>query len=122
MKSFAISILLTVLMLSGIVWNAIYINNVADRMNEMLSALPDVGNDDCSGAAQEIADYWEKNSLYVGLSVSYTVADRVSEQAATLCACAECNDLFGYRTALALLRDAVGDMRRLEQFSLENLM
>ena len=122
MKSFAISLLLTVLMLGGIAWNAIYVNRIANEMNTMLTELPDIGDEECLGKVQEIWDYWERNTPYVGLSVGYTVVDRISEQAATLTACASCGDLFGFRTALVLLKDAIGDMRRLEQFSIENLM
>ena len=42
--------------------------------------------------------------------------------AAVLSACAACGDLFGYRSALALLQDAIGDVRRLEKISIENLL
>lgn len=122
MKSFAISVLLLLLMLGGIALNYIYINEVADTMLEYLDTLPDVGDPACSESASAIAAYWEERVDIVGLSVGYTIVDRVSEQAATLAACAECGDLYGYRTALALLRDAIGDMRRLEGFSIGNLL
>ena len=122
MKSLLISLILFAVMLSSIAVNAIYINNVANKMNDLLAELPDIGEEGCSDATRDICDYWEKNTPYVGLSVGYTIVDRVSEQAATLSACAACNDFFGFRTALALLRDAVGDMRRLEKFSIENLL
>lgn len=122
MKSLLISLLLFSVMLGGIAANAVYINNVATEMNRLLSDLPDIGEEECSRATLDICEYWERNIPYVGLSVGYTVVDRVSEQAATLAACAACNDFFGFRTALALLQDAVGDMRRLEQFSIGNLL
>lgn len=91
-------------------------------MISMLDALPDAEDEASPTAAREIVDFWEARADYVALSVSYNVTDRVSEQAVTLAACAACGDRHGYRTALALLRDAVGDMRRLEQFSIENLL
>lgn len=122
MKVFWISIILLTVMLSGIAWNYSYINNVANEMISMLDALPDAEDEASPTAAREIVDFWEARADYVALSVSYNVTDRVSEQAVTLAACAACGDRYGYRTALALLRDAVGDMRRLEQFSIENLL
>ncbi len=122
MRSFGISILLLLVMLGGIGYNYIYINRVADELNTKIDALPEIGAEDCPARAAEIVDYWEEHADTVGLSVGYTVVDRVSEQAATLSACAACKDLFGYQTALALLRDAVGDMRRLERFGIGNLL
>ena len=122
MKSFTAALVLLAIMLICIVWNYIYINEVFSEMNAMLDRLPDVGNEDCSTAAAAICDYWESHVDTVGLSVGYTVVDRVSEQAATMLSCASCKDLYGFRTAVALLRDALGDMRRLEDFSVGNLL
>ena len=122
MKSFLISLLLLLLLLCGIAGNAIYINHVANDMSRMTEALPDIGEEGCVEAAASLRDYWERNVPYVGLSVGYPVTDRVSEQAAVLSACAACGDLFGYRSALALLQDAIGDVRRLEKLSIENLL
>lgn len=122
MKSFLVALLLLALMLCGITCNAIYINKVANQMNQLVSALPDIGEEGCLEQALNIQQYWEQNASYVGLSVSYLITDRVSEQASVLSACAACNDFYGFRTALALLQDAIGDMRRLERFSIENLL
>lgn len=122
MKSFWISLLLLLLMLCGIAGNAVYINHVADVLNRMTEELPDLGEENCTTDAEALRDYWERNAPYIGLSVGYPVADRISEQAAVLSACAACGDFYGYRSALALLRDAIGDVRRLERFSIENLL
>ena len=122
MKSFLISLLLLVLMLAGITGNAIYINRVADTITRMLDALPAVGEEGCNVQAAALRDYWESNVPYVGLSVGYPVTDRVSEQVVVLLACAECGDFYGYCSALALLRDALGDLRRLERLTVENLL
>ena len=121
MKAFWISIALFTLLLGAIVCNYCFINRVASRLERALDAMPDVHSASCAEATRAFLAEWEKSVDLVGLSVSYPIVDRVSEQAITLVACAECGDLYGYRTALALLRDAVGDMRRLEKFSLENL-
>ncbi len=122
MRSFIIAMVLLGAMLGGIAGNYIYINEVSEQMLERLDAMPNVLEGDCSPQAAEIVEFWESHAPTVGLSVGYTVTDRVSEQAVTLSTCAACHDLYGYQTALALLRDAVGDMRRLEAFSLENLL
>lgn len=122
MKSLTVSLILLILMLICVVWNYIYINEVFDEMNRLLDELPDVSSPDCRVHAAAICDYWESRVDTVGLSVCYTVVDRVSEQAAALQACSACGDVYGFHSAVALLRDAIGDMRRLEDFSIGNLL
>lgn len=122
MKVFAVSVVLLAVMLTGILINYRYINNVADEMNTMLDAVPSFESPECVPAIQSIVSYWESQVNYVGLSVSYNITDRLSEQALTLLAAAECQDPYGFHAAMTLLRDAITDMRRLETFSLENLM
>ena len=122
MKAFIISILLALLLLGCITFNNIYINRLADRILEQLDALPTIDDNACIPQAQAILAEWDEQVECVRLSVGYPVVDRVSEQATTLLACAECGDLYGFQIALALLRDAIGDMRRLELLSVSNIL
>ena len=122
MKMFWFSAILLLTALIGVSVNYIYINEVCDTLIEQIETLPDVNDDNCLASAKHIADYWNEQVDYAGLSASYVITDRISEQTETLVACAEVGDLFGFRTALALLRDAVGDLRRLESFSIGNIL
>ncbi len=122
MKSLATTLILLVLMLGGITWNYVHINRISDELIEQIEALPDVGEEGCVEAVQTLNDYWLSHAESVEFAAGYTVVDRVSEQAVTLLACASCGDLYGYRTALALLLDAVEDMRRPESFSVGTML
>ena len=122
MKSFWIAMLLLGVTLVGIGINYIYINEVSDTLYQRIETIPSIDDPTCINAAKELCSYWESHVDTVGLSVGYTVVDRVSEQSVALAACAACKDFYGFQTALALLRDAIGDMRRLEQFSIGNLL
>ena len=122
MKSMIILLLLTACLLCGTACNAIYINDVSERLLFAIESLPSPESDDCASRINDLISFWESKIDTVCLSVSYTVADRISEHAAVLLACADCGDRFGFYSALELLRDAVGDMRRLEQFSIGNLL
>ena len=121
MKSCYISIILLITMLIGVGYNYFYINGIADKLNARIDAIPAITDPACITLTQDLQAYWEEQINIVNLSVGYTVVDRVSEQSVTLAACAACQDYYGFQTALALLRDAVGDMRRLERFSIGNL-
>ena len=117
MKGLVISIVRALLMLGTIVGNALYINKVETKMSRMLNELPEIDAEGCEEAVRELETYWSRNVRFVVLSVNFSTADRVSEEVATLAACARVGDFYGFHSALALLRDAVGDMIRMERFS-----
>jgi len=115
-------VLIPLFLISGsITANYIYINEVSDQLLAEIDAIPTPDQPDCIARTAALVDAWEEEMNTVSLSVSYTITDRISEHAATLHACASCGDRYGFYTSLALLRDAVGDMRRLERFSIGNL-
>ena len=114
MKAFRFALLLFLLMLCIIGCNALYINRLSNDLNERLGALPDIESNACLDEALRFCRDWDSKSKLVSLSVGYPVVDRITEQSALLVACAECGDLYGYRSAIALLYDAVEDLQRLE--------
>ena len=120
MKTFVVSLLLFVLMLFVILWNYFYINKTAEELLALSELLPD-SVDGALEAAQKISDFWQARMDVVGFSVGYTVLDRISEQAASLLCAAKYESDFDYRLSKALLQDTVGDMRRLEKFSIGNI-
>ncbi len=114
MKSFLVALILLCLMLGGMIFNSLYINNVVTGIEARLDALPDIGEAGCEEQTAALLRDWETQVGWVSLSVSFPVFDRISEQASLLHAAAVCGDRFGYRAAIALLYDAADDMRRLE--------
>lgn len=114
---FSISLLLLLIVIIGV--NCVYINNVANRLKNDVEALSSV---DCQKEAEALLEYWEKEEDWVGLSVGYTVVDRIKEQILLLRNAAMRGDEQGFSAARTLLLDAVEDMRRLEQFSLGSLL
>ena len=122
MKSFVITLLLLTAMLLGIISNSLYINNVVTRMEKMLDTLPAPDHPNCINQAIALQEYWSKQVKIVDLSVNYLLVDRVSEQVALLSSCAQTGDLFGYYSALALLRDALDDLGHLERLSLGSIL
>ena len=115
MRSFLITTLLLGIMLCGVAGNHLYIKEVFETLSEGLERLPDADAPDCAEEVARLSAYWDKQSELVSLSVSFVTVDRISEHMAVLLACAECGDLFGYRSAHALLLDAVSDMMRFEK-------
>ena len=121
MRAVRLSLALLVLLIAGVVWNYIYINDVFTTMNASLDAIPDLSDENCEDACLRLREQWKKHTDRVGLSVCFGVLDRVSEQVELLSSCAACGDRYGFESARTLLRDALEDMRRLERISIGNL-
>lgn len=121
MRSLIATVVLMSLMLLATAVNFIYVNAVAKKLEEMVDKLPENVNEANIDEIQQLSVEWEKHAPFVGLTVGFLTIDKLTEQTLTLLACAESGDVFGYHTALAILKDAIDDMHRLEQFSVENL-
>lgn len=121
MRAVWLSLALLLLLIVGVVWNYIYINDVFASMNASLDAIPDLSDEGCDAACLQLQEQWKKHTDRVGLSVCFGVLDRVSEQVELLRSSAACGDRYGFESARTLLRDALEDMRRLERISIGNL-
>ncbi len=121
MRSLIATIILCCVMFLAATVNFVYINRIADAMDELIDALPDINEPMCVEKVTEFCRKWEKNAPLVGLTVGFLTVDKLSEHCQTLLSCAEAGDVYGYYTALTLLQDSIDDVRRLERFSIENL-
>ena len=121
MKSLIATLILCCLMILSAVANFVYVNHLADAMEELAATLPSVDEPMCVEKADELCRMWEKHSPIVGLTVGFLTVDKLSEHCQTLRSCAEAGDVYGYYSTLTLLRDSIDDVRRLEKFSIENL-
>ncbi len=121
MKSFYMTLVLFLLLVACVAWNYLYINKVTNEMKEMLAEVGETIGAESEARAHAMVEYWDREEGYVGLSVEYSILDRVKEQALLLEHCARMGDVFGYHAAYAMLGDALEDLGRLEQFSIDNL-
>ena len=121
MKVFVLTVILLLVLVLLVGINALYINNVANRMLSRLEKLPDIDHPDCVSHARELLAFWESCADTVNLTVSFSAVDRITEQAKLLLACAEHGDALGFHSALTLLFDTVADLKRLETFDVGNL-
>ncbi len=121
MRSLIATIVLCCVMFLAATANFIYVNRIADAISEIADALPAIDDPMCAQKADELCQKWEENAPIIGLTVGFQTIDKLSEYCQTLRSCAEVGDVYGYYSALTLLKDSVDDVRRLERFSVENL-
>ena len=121
MKSMITTTVLLVTLILTVTFNFFYINSITEQMEKMIFSMPEIGTEECVAAAREIQQYLESKEAVIGLSVCFATLDRACEQTVLLVSCSEARDVYGFQSARALLLDALDDMRRAEQFSIENL-
>lgn len=121
MKSLIATIVLCGLMILATAANFVYVNHISDEMLETLSALPSINDPACLESLDALCAKWEKHAPIVGLTVGFLAVDKLTEHCQTLRSCATVGDVYGFSSTLTLLTDSIDDVRRLEQFSIENL-
>ena len=118
MKSLIATSVLFILMLGGIAANTVYVNRVADDLEQAALALPDAREADCVSAVSALQESWERRVDFIEFASGFSTVDRISEYVSALLVCASIGDVYGYYSARTLLLDAVSDMRRPENLSL----
>ena len=121
MRSLIATVILCFLMIVAAIANFIFVNHIADEMVNLADSLPHINDPLCAEKTTALSEKWEKNAPIVGLTVGFLTVDKLSEHCETLHSCAEVGDVYGYYSTLTLLKDSIDDVRRLEQFSVNNL-
>ena len=120
MRSFIITLLLLISMISVIVANAVYINATAEKIIEL--------TEDANfkkapiDALLRLESFWDENKLFVEFSVGYKSTDRISELLIDLREYVITNNLTEARRVRKLIADCASDISKLEKLSLENLL
>ena len=115
MKSFWISVGRVVVMVTTILFNAAYINNVGKDLLHELESRPQIGEAETPNRVAHLTERWEAAADLISLSANHNLVDRVGEQARAMVAAVKCGDVFGYQAAVALFRDALEDLLRPEK-------
>ena len=115
MKASVIAGVLLAVLLGLVIGNACYLENTTAHIAEMVSALPDRPLPDTPQAVESILAYAKRHKPYLGLSVHFSVIDRMQELCQSLLIYTEIGDVMNYRVTKATLADAVENMGRLEK-------
>lgn len=123
MKGCVLAAVILLLVVIGVICNALYIHHTADQLMEWVEALPDVPNpQETPHAIGQIRERLEKKVSLLGITVPYSIIDRVSEALINLEACARTDDRLQYAETLALLRDLVEEIGRTEKITVKNIL
>ena len=116
MKTFLVSMLMLGILLAAILCNAFYVRGVTEELKDELEALT------THEQAQEILKRWESEANLLGLSVSATDINDISDQLTELCTTARLNDKEAFERARALCLLGLTRIHDFERFSFLHIL
>lgn len=114
MKAFIIALLLFSLLIFGVIFNAIYINEASERLCAAVYALPEVSSPDCASAIEEVYAEWKNRRHIIELSTDLRRLTEIDTLLSTLCAAARSSDASEYDKTRAILGDLFSELRAFE--------
>ena len=120
MRSFIISLILFLCLITVISFNSIYVNRTAHEISRLVSLTS--AEDDSSEAIETLLFYWEKHHPLLSLSVSFRELDKTQELLIMLEYNYKVGNAAEFEKTKQLLYDSADDLGRLERFSIENLL
>ncbi len=121
MRSFAITLLLALVMILSVLNNSIYINRVVDEMVTVLAFEEPSASLQSPAKLEGLQIKWEKEKRRIQVSVTHLKIDTVSNLISSLLIYNEHGEWVEYKKTAALLRAALEEIRQLEKFSAENI-
>lgn len=123
MKGCILAAAILLLVLGGVIVNALFIRHTANQLFELVEALPDVPNtQETPLTIVDIRQKLEKKVPLLGITVAYTTIDRVSEALISLESFAQTGDIRQYHATLSLLIDLIEELARTEKITIENIL
>ena len=103
------------------IFNYLYINSTSDELTKLAESLS-LDDSDCLEKINELEEKWEKSYLIFSLTVSFKDLDYLGETLLALKSSAESTNALEFVRYQVLFIDAIDGVRRLERFSIINIL
>ena len=121
MQSLVTALIIFLALCIAMVFNYLYINKTADELSALTEEIS-LEDADCHQKISELEKKWEKSSYIFSLSVSFKDIDYLGENLLALKSSAENKNQLEFERYRALVIDAIDGVRRLEKFSIINIL
>ena len=121
MKTFITTMIIFCITIVFIIWNSMYITNLANDFCNRLESL-DTGDNGLSKKLSDISDKWEHSKRFVQISISHTEIELITDMMSSIQVYAKAGELSDYEQTRQLLLNSFNEMRLLEKLSLINIL
>ena len=118
MRSIIISIILFSLLLAGILLNSFVVHRISNTLISFAKEL----DDPCDKDMDSLVTYWNKNRIWLGLSIPATYLDTIEKTLISMNSAYSSGNIPEYRKNLDLFKQAVYSIYKSERISLENIL
>ncbi len=116
MKPFIFSMLVVVLMVTLILFNAFYIKKVTEKLTKETFKISTVEDSD------SLQELWEKYKLFISFSASHKEIDKIEEQLKVMKIRLENKDFTGFMVSQALLVSYIEQIKYHEDITIDNII
>lgn len=122
MKGFIITLILFAILISIVIINSFYVNNIINDIKNEITSLKTIPCEENAIIIKQIKSKWEKDSIWVSLSVSYEDIEELTDMIASLEASNSVKDYNQFKLYYELILNSIEDIGRLERFSVKNIL
>ena len=122
MRGFIITLILFVILISIVIINSFYVNNIINDIKNEITSLKTIPCEENAIIIKQIKSKWEKDSIWVSLSVSYEDIEELTDMIASLEASNSVKDYNQFKLYYELILNSIEDIGRLERFSVKNIL
>ena len=122
MKTFIVSMVLFITMMTHIIVNSLYVNQTANTIMQMTTSLPAPGCLDYNGCMTSMERLWEQHYSLLNLTVSLNDLNKVADCISQLKAYSVNDNEQDFESTRQLLVNAIKNLHRLEKLSLDSIM
>lgn len=122
MRGFIITLILFAILISIVIINSFYVNNIINDIKNEITSLKTIPCEENAIIIKQIKSKWEKDSIGVSLSVSYEDIEELTDMIASLEASNSVKDYNQFKLYYELILNSIEDIGRLERFSVKNIL
>ena len=122
MKGFILTLILFTLLIASIIINCFFVNNVHKDMHELVDKVSPYPSEKNEALIKQIEKLWDERKKLLSISVSFSEIDKVTNSIDALSASNQSKDATQIAINIKLLQNAIDTLKRLEMFSVENIL
>ena len=122
MRGFIITLILFAILISIVIINSLYVNNIINDIKNEIASLKTIPCAENAIIIKNIKSDWEKDSVWISLSVSYEDIEELTDMITSLEAANSVRDYNQFKLYYELISNSIDDIGRLEKFSVKNIL